>query len=52
MQLKRLTLSQVRAFEEAEFDFHPNLNLLVGINGAGKSTVLEASYCRNTLPKK
>jgi predicted ATP-dependent endonuclease of OLD family len=42
MQLKKLTLTQVRAFEQAEFDFQPGMNLLVGINGAGKSTVLDA----------
>ena len=42
MQLKRLTLTQFRVFEQAEFEFHPGMNLLVGINGAGKSTVLDA----------
>jgi len=42
MQLNRLTLTQFRAFEQATFDFHPGMNLLVGINGVGKSTVLDA----------
>jgi predicted ATP-binding protein involved in virulence len=42
MELKRLTLTHVRAFEQAEFVFRPGLNLLVGINGVGKSTVLDA----------
>ena len=41
MQLKQLTLTQVRLFEQAKFDFQPGMNLLVGINGAGKSTVLD-----------
>jgi energy-coupling factor transporter ATP-binding protein EcfA2 len=41
MQIKRLTLTNVRVFERAEFDFQPGMNLLVGINGAGKSTVLD-----------
>jgi len=31
----------VRVFEQAEFDFQPGMNLLAGINGAGKSTVLD-----------
>src|SRR6266545_8028272 len=42
MQIKRLTLTQFRAFEQAEFDFQPGMNLLVGINGVGKSSVLDA----------
>ncbi len=41
MQLKSLSLSQVRAFEHAEFTFQPGMNLLVGVNGVGKSTVLD-----------
>jgi predicted ATP-binding protein involved in virulence len=43
MQLKNLTLSQFRGFEEVQFDFvAPGMNLLVGINGVGKSSVLDA----------
>lgn len=42
MQLRRLTLTQFRAFEQAEFEFQPRMNLLVGVNGVGKSTVLDA----------
>ncbi|AFZ20485.1 AAA family ATPase [Allocoleopsis franciscana] len=42
MQLNRLTLTQFRAFEQADFDFHPGMNLIVGINGVGKSSVLDA----------
>lgn len=42
MQIKRLALTQVRGFERAEFTFQPGMNVLVGVNGAGKSTVLEA----------
>lgn len=41
MQLKSLRLSQVRGFEQGEFEFKPGMNLIVGINGAGKSTVLD-----------
>lgn len=42
MILKRLQLTNVRAFRQAEFEFQPGMNLLVGINGVGKSTVLDA----------
>lgn len=41
MQVKRLTLTNVRAFQQTEFEFQPGMNLLVGVNGAGKSTVLD-----------
>lgn len=42
MLLKRLTLTQFRAFEQASFDFQPGMNLIVGVNGVGKSSVLDA----------
>jgi predicted ATP-binding protein involved in virulence len=41
MEIQRLTLSNVRAFEQVTFEFQSGMNLLVGINGAGKSTVLD-----------
>ncbi len=41
--VKSLTLENFRCFEKAEFGpFDPNFNLLVGINGAGKSSILLA----------
>lgn len=42
MQLKSLILTQFRGFEQAKIDFYPGMNLLLGINGVGKSTVLDA----------
>lgn len=53
MQLKRLELAQVRVFEQAIFEFLPGMNLLVGVNGAGKSTVLDVLriLLSQTLPK-
>lgn len=42
MQITKLRLTHFRVFEEAEFEFHPGMNLIVGVNGAGKSTVLDA----------
>lgn len=41
MQLNSLRLVQVRGYEQAEFQFLPGMNLLVGVNGVGKSTVLD-----------
>lgn len=42
MQIKRLSLTQFRVFERAEFDFEPGMNIIVGVNGVGKSSVLDA----------
>ena len=42
MIVERLKLVNVRAFTEAEFEFGAGMNLLVGINGVGKSTVLDS----------
>lgn len=42
MNVRRLRLTQMRAFEQAEFPFELGMNLLVGVNGVGKTTVLDA----------
>lgn len=44
MRLTRLDLHRVRRFEYVRFDPDAGLNLLLGDNGAGKSTVLEALH--------
>ena len=41
MRVTRLKLTNVRAIEVAEFHFQPGFNLVAGVNGVGKSTVLE-----------
>ena len=42
MRITSLKLANVRAIEAAEFRFRPGFNLIVGVNGVGKSTVLDA----------
>ena len=42
MMVTRLRLKNIRAVEEATFDFRPGFNLIVGVNGVGKTTVLDA----------
>lgn len=53
MQIKRLTLTQFRAFKRAEFAFEPGMTLLVGVNGLGKSSVLDVLriHLSQTLPE-
>ena len=50
MILKHLTVFNYRNIPEADLDFSPNVNCLVGANGMGKSNVLDAiyylSFCR------
>ncbi len=41
MQIKHLTMEHIRGFEHVTIAFEPGMNLLVGENGAGKSTVLD-----------
>lgn len=42
MRIDRLTVKNFRCFEQQEFEFSSQFNLLVGDNGAGKTAVLEA----------
>lgn len=42
MKVTRLKLANVRAIKEAEFHFQPGFNLIVGVNGVGKTSVLDA----------
>jgi predicted ATP-binding protein involved in virulence len=41
MQLTHLKVNNFRGFEQAELEFKLGMNLLVGINGAGKSSILD-----------
>lgn len=49
MRIDKLHLKNFRCFEDIEFEFHPNFNLIVGENGAGKSALLLA-LCRALDP--
>ena len=42
MRVTRLKLANLRVIEEAEFRFQPGFNLIVGVNGVGKTSVLDA----------
>lgn len=45
MPLTRLTIQDLRCIGAAELELHPRLNLFVGPNGSGKTSLLEAVYC-------
>lgn len=42
--LKRLSVKNFTVFAEADFEFGPGLNVVVGTNGTGKSHVLKLGY--------
>ncbi len=43
MKIQKLTLEGFRGFKEkVEFELHPNVNVFVGVNGSGKTSVLDA----------
>ena len=41
MKVTRLKLANIRSVEVAEFHFQPGFNLIAGVNGVGKTTVLD-----------
>jgi len=44
MIIKSLNLKNYRNYNQAKFEFDPNINLIVGDNGVGKTNVLEAVH--------
>ena len=49
----RLKLSNLRVIEAAEFRFRPGVNLIVGVNGVGKTSVLDAlCVCLSAVVKQ
>lgn len=44
MKLKQLTLKNFRAFKQFECAFQPGINVLVGLNGYGKTSLLDAIH--------
>lgn len=53
MIVTRLTLANLRAIAQAEFHFQPGVNLIVGVNGVGKTSVLDAlGVCLSAVVKR
>lgn len=45
MQIKSLTLKNFRGFKDTEITFSEGLTVLVGVNGAGKSSASSQVNC-------
>lgn len=50
MRIDHLKVQNFRCFEQAEFNFSPRFNLLVGVNGAGKTSLLKAVVAALATP--
>ena len=44
MVLKNLRIKNFRVFDNLEINLHPEINIIFGLNGQGKTSVLEAIY--------
>ncbi len=42
MKLNKIDIHNFKCFEDVSFGLHPRLNVLMGNNGTGKSSLLEA----------
>jgi predicted ATP-binding protein involved in virulence len=45
MRLTSIELENFRCFEKEKIDFHPQLNVFVGVNASGKTALLEGIAC-------
>ena len=53
MIVTHLKIANLRAMEAAEFHFQPGFNLIVGVNGVGKTSVLDAlAVCLSAVVKQ
>ncbi len=53
MKIKKLEMCNFRSVSKIQFEFREQLNLFVGLNGSGKSTILDAlSICLSWLVKR
>lgn len=53
MIVTRLKVANLRAIDAAEFRFQPGVNLIVGVNGVGKTSVLDAlGVCLSAVVKQ
>ena len=43
MKIKKIKIENYRSVKEISIDFEDNLNVFVGINGSGKTTILDAA---------
>src|SRR6201747_2429359 len=44
MSLGQVSIQNLRCLRQAELDLHPGRNLIVGANGSGKTSLLEAIF--------
>ncbi len=44
MHVSKICIQNLRCFDEKHIDFDPSINLIEGVNGSGKSTIVEALY--------
>lgn len=42
MKIKKINISNFRCYDKLDISFHPSFNILLGINGTGKTALLEA----------
>ena len=42
MKLNKIEIHNFKCFEDVNFELHPKLNVLIGNNGTGKTSLLEA----------
>ncbi|MEK3763298.1 AAA family ATPase [Paenibacillus sp. FSL P4-0338] len=42
MKIRSITIKNLRLFEDETFNFNPHINVFIGENGSGKSTILRS----------
>lgn len=45
LYISDIELTNFRCFSNVKYDFIPQINLITGLNGAGKTSIIDAIYC-------
>ena len=51
MYIRELSIKDIRSFEDAQIEFSKNINIIIGANNSGKTTLLKCIHKLQNVPQ-